>query len=126
MSYPVSRTLRVAPVPPGERSAYQNELIELTTTGGPGGAASNIYTTLARNPGLLRHLASWGGKLLRGALTQRERELIIMRTAWRCGCEYEWAHHRPIAAAAGITDEEVSRMAGEISDLDWEPADLAL
>jgi alkylhydroperoxidase family enzyme len=122
----VARALRLEPLPPSEWSDYQRELIELTTTGGPGGTASNIYTTLARNPGLLRHLASWGGKLQRGGLSGRERELAIMRTAWRCECEYEWAQHLPIAAAVGITDDEVTRITAEIRESDWETTEAAL
>jgi alkylhydroperoxidase family enzyme len=34
-----------------------------------------------------------GGLLDRGSLTLRERELVIDRTCYRCGSEYEWGVH---------------------------------
>jgi AhpD family alkylhydroperoxidase len=40
-------------------------------------------------------------------LDLRLRELIILRTASRVGCEYELGHHRPIAADAGLTPEQI-------------------
>jgi 4-carboxymuconolactone decarboxylase len=35
------------------------------------------------------------------------RELVILRTAARLGCDYELKRHKPIALAAGVTPEQV-------------------
>lgn len=34
-----------------------------------------------------------GGLLDRGSIGMRDRELVIDRTTWRCGSEYEWGVH---------------------------------
>jgi len=37
--------------------------------------------------------------------------MLIMRTAFLIGAEYEWAHHVERARKAGLTDGEISRIA---------------
>jgi 4-carboxymuconolactone decarboxylase len=36
---------------------------------------------------------------------------LIMRTAWLLKTEYEWAHHVPLSKEAGLTDDEIARIA---------------
>src|SRR5205085_7628567 len=75
------------------------------------GPASNIFTTLVRHPGLFRKWMPFGGKLLGGGkLPPRDRELLILRTGWRCRSEYEWGQHVRLARDAGLTDEEIRRV----------------
>jgi 4-carboxymuconolactone decarboxylase len=77
-----------------------------------GGTPQNIFLTLARNPKLLRDYLPFGSRLLlRGTLPARDRELAILRTAWLCGCEYEWGHHVRFAADAGLSEEEIAGVA---------------
>jgi len=73
---------------------------------------ANIFTTLVRAPGLFAKWLPFGGKLLNGKLPGRDRELLILRTAWNCRAEYEWAQHVVIAGRIGLTDEEMGRVAG--------------
>ncbi len=77
----------------------------------PGARAVNIFATLVRHPGLFRRWLPFGGKLLRGKLATRDRELAILRTAWLCESPYEWAQHVLIAEAAGVTPAEVEAIA---------------
>ncbi|MGE0798418.1 MAG: carboxymuconolactone decarboxylase family protein [Lautropia sp.] len=52
-----------------------------------------------------------------GRLSERLRELLVMRTAWRAGSAYEWGQHWNIAVAAGIG-------AGDLVALrDWRASD---
>jgi alkylhydroperoxidase family enzyme len=78
--------------------------------GTTGASAANIFATLVRHPGLFRKWAPFGGKLLAGKLPPRDRELLILRAAWRCQSDYEWGQHVRIARASGITDEEIARV----------------
>jgi AhpD family alkylhydroperoxidase len=45
--------------------------------------------------------------LKRGRLSPVERELVILRVAWRLGCVYEWGHHVHTAKRLGVTDSEI-------------------
>jgi 4-carboxymuconolactone decarboxylase len=54
----------------------------------------------------------------------RERELMILRAAWRAGCEYEFAQHRARIPLAGLTASELRRVCSE--DDDWPPHEHAL
>ena len=96
-------------IPPltDELDDQARELVELVA-GGP--AAQNIFTTLVRHPGLFRKWIPFAGKLLAGKLPARDRELLILRTGYRCGSVYEWGQHVVIGRAAGITEEELPRI----------------
>ena len=120
---------RLAPVAADDLTDEQLELLAPT-----GGAQSlNIFRTLVRHPGLYRRWSPFGGKLLRGGkLSERDRELIILRAAWRCGAGYEWGQHVSIARQAGLTDAEIRRVAqggspgSGINGTGWSSQDAAL
>lgn len=117
---------RITPLPPDERDGQAQELLSLV---GPlAGAADNLFATLVRHPGLFRRWLPFGGKLLAGRIPARDRELLILRTAWRCGCDYEWGQHLRIAGAAGVTPGEIERLqlAGAADDPGWAPFDAVL
>ena len=68
----------------------------------------NIFTTLVRHPRLYKQWVRFGAVLLNGSLPERDRELLILRTAHHCGCGYEWGHHEEIAQARGLSAEEIA------------------
>jgi 4-carboxymuconolactone decarboxylase len=117
---------RVAPVPPDERSEAVNDVLAAMPTE-DGGDVLNIFATIAHHPRLLRRWSAFGGVLLfRGELPARERELLILRTAWNCRAHYEWDHHVAIGRSAGLSDDEIARVA-EGPDADgWTAAEAAL
>ena len=96
---------RIPPLPDAARDARTNALLDEVAVSGP---ATNIFTTLVRHPGLFRRWLPFGGKLLAGRLPARERELLILRTGWLCGAEYEWGQHVPLGRQAGLTDAEIA------------------
>lgn len=51
-------------------------------------------------------------------LSHRLRELIIMRVAWLCHCEYEWAQHYQVSLIFEITDAEL------LAIRHWQSVDL--
>lgn len=80
---------------------------------------SNLYRTLGHAP---RMLAAWVGLAwpLRAepSVPRSLRELMILRGAQQTGAEYEWAHHRDMALAAGVSPGQVAALA------DWRSSDL--
>ena len=112
-------TPRIPPLPVDQRDDKATEL--LATTG-----ELNIFTTLVRHPRLFRHWSRFGGALLTGDLPARERELLILRVGHRCDAAYELAQHRPIARAAGLTDDEIARVPAGPEAPGWAPLDAAL
>jgi alkylhydroperoxidase family enzyme len=119
------RPPRLAPVPPSARTDAQRELLARVDVQGPMGEA-NIFTTLVRAPGVFRRWLSFGGALLRGALPARDRELLILRTAVNCAAPYEWGQHVRLGAIAGLTDDEIARVARGWDAAGWGADDAVL
>jgi len=99
---------RIPPVPPAERTGQTRELLDEAVRGAASDA--NIFATFVQAPGLFRRWLPFGGKLLSGKLPARHRELLILRTGWNCGSEYEWAQHARLALSCDISAEEVDRV----------------
>jgi alkylhydroperoxidase family enzyme len=124
-------TPRIPPLRPDERSEQQRELLgggtsDLKSSAGADAPASNIFATLARHPGLYRHWLPFGGKLLAGKLPPRDRELLILRTGWNCRSDYEWGQHEIIAAAVGLSNEEIARVPAGPDAEGWDDGDRLL
>ena len=84
----------------------------LSKLGGAGGRPLNIFATLAHHPYLLRRFVAFGDVFLgRGLLPARERELVILRTAWRTRSAYEFGHHTRLGRRAGLSDAEIALIA---------------
>jgi AhpD family alkylhydroperoxidase len=94
---------RIPPLAPADRDETARSLL----TGVDGvGSELNIFTTLVRHPNLFRRWSTFAGSLLlAGKLPPRDRELLILRTAWNNRCEYEWGQHVPFARDAGLDAE---------------------
>jgi 4-carboxymuconolactone decarboxylase len=98
----------------------------LRQTGIQGGPPLNIFATLAHHPRLLKRFSVLGGLFLaHGLLPARERELVILRTGWRTRCEYEFGQHVVLGRRAGLSDEEIGRLASEGIE-GWPPEDALL
>jgi alkylhydroperoxidase family enzyme len=96
---------RVPPLPPEDRDERQAALVAQA------GAEYGVFTTLVRNPDVFADFLPFGGRLLRlSSLDGRERELLIMRTAFRCRARYEWAHHEHIGRRAGLSDDDLAAL----------------
>jgi 4-carboxymuconolactone decarboxylase len=119
---------RILPLPPDERDEQAQELLGQAGVfaDSVGGQAVNIFATLVRHPGLFRRWLPFGGKLLAGKLPARDRELMILRTSRRCASEYEWGQHVIVARAAGLTDEEIARVAEGPTAPGWDRFDVTL
>jgi 4-carboxymuconolactone decarboxylase len=117
-------TPRVAPAAPSDLDDAAQELLAGATP--TGSRATNIFATLVRHPGLFRRWLPFGGKLLAGKLPARDRELLILRTGWRCRSEYEWGQHTLIGRASGLTDAEIRRIQQGPHAPDWDDFEAVL
>jgi alkylhydroperoxidase family enzyme len=81
----------------------------------------NILGLLAHHPTLTTAYHTLVGHLLYGTtLTERQRELLILRVAHLRDAEYEWAQHAVLAGDVGIVAADVRSLDG------WSGLDAAL
>ena len=118
--------LRVPPVAADELADETAQLLQGLKFD-PEGPVPNIFATLAHHPRLLKRWSAFGGTLLfRSELSARERELLILRTAWHCKAHYEWSQHVPLAQRVGVTADEVARVTEGPGAPGWDDGDVAL
>lgn len=104
--------------PPDARYALASE-------GRPSGF--NILGTMAHHPQLAKAFFSLQAHLLlTTTLTERQRELVIMRVAVLRKSEYEWAQHLYMARDAGLTDIEISWIAWGPDAPTWGTSDASV
>ncbi len=97
----------------------------LPTEGRP--KALNALGTLAQYPELARAFHTFNGHIIYNtSLSPRQRELLVLRVAALRGSEYEWTQHLVQAADAGITDDEVDRVAEGPDAPGWSAFEAAL
>ena len=91
------------------------------------GPVLNIHRMMAHSPDLLRHSAPLRNYLVAGStLSDRERELLILRTAHLIDSDYEWAHHVRRGEAAGLTAAEIARVRRGAREAEWNTGEKAL
>lgn len=115
---------RISPIDQTETLDEEAQTVLGTTSLGP---AVNIFRTFVRHPKLLKRWLVFGNHILfKSTLPPRERELVILRTGWRCRAEYEWGQHVIIGKAAGLTNEEIERITAGPDAPGWDPFDATL
>ena len=55
-----------------------------------------------------------------------DTELLILRTAHQCHCDYEWQHHVRLGAEAGLTEADVERVRQGPAAPGWTPRQATL
>ncbi|WP_063777542.1 carboxymuconolactone decarboxylase family protein [Streptomyces sp. 769] len=116
---------RIAPLDPEHLAPKVRELLDAL----PDTAlrTANITTTLARHPELLAASFPLSTMLLyAGTLPDRDRELVILRTAHLAGSAYIHAQHVRIGHLAGLTPAEIARTAAGPGADDWSAHEAAL
>ena len=116
---PEMRSAMMAMVPPEPRHQ------QLQREGRP--KAVNILGTLAHHPALARAFLTFNGHLLMATtLTERQRELLVLRVAVVSKSSYEWAQHLFLARDVGLSDDEVAWIAWGADAPMWSVLDAAL
>lgn len=101
-------------------------LARLSRGGRPDGPVLSLFTTLGHHPTLLSRWLGFAGSLLNGTLPAREREIVILRTAWLCQVDYEWGPHAAAARRAGLSDDDLASIVTGPSADRWDAPDAAL
>jgi 4-carboxymuconolactone decarboxylase len=99
---------RISPLQPSEWSDAHRGLLAPVYERGQ--VYNNLGTT-ARHPAAFDRLMAWGAHVMKSTLAVRDRELLILRTGWRCRCAYVWRQHVVI----GRRDANLTL--GEIDDI---------
>lgn len=99
---------------PGRRAdiGWANALIvDVIRLGARTRRPPNLFTTLARHRRLFRAWLRFAGALMPGGVLPRaDTELVILRVAHNCACEYERRHHDRLARTAGLDRAAVERV----------------
>lgn len=122
-------TPRIAPITTDspDATAEVTELFDKAGLRGPDGSPLNIFGTLARHPPLLRRWLVFATHVLvKSSLARRDRELLILRTGWRCRSQYEFSQHALIALTCDMSADEVQRTKLPVDEGGWTAADAAL
>jgi alkylhydroperoxidase family enzyme len=64
--------------------------------------------------------------LQRPSLTPRQRELMVLRVAWRTRSRYEWVQHLRLAPRVAITPDEIAAVAVGPGADGWTPLEADL
>lgn len=100
--------MNAKPCPPLTDSEWPAEITDLRS--GFAGAL-NVYRVMAHHPALLRAWAPLRQHIVKdNALGLERLEVVILRTAYRMGSDYEWAHHVSRARKLGMSDERISTL----------------
>ena len=77
------------------------------------GRLYNVFTTMANHPDLRAHWIRLSRRISCGATRSilRDREILILRIGWLCRAEYEWAQHVRLGKTAGLSDDDIRRIA---------------
>jgi 4-carboxymuconolactone decarboxylase len=113
---------RLAPLPEAEWTERHREVLAPLL----GGPTVNIYTTLVRAPDLAEKMTTFGRAVRNDALPLRHREILILRTGWNCRSNYEFAQHRRIALAGGMTGDDIRRIIEGPDAAGWDPFERTL
>lgn len=86
----------------------------------------NTLGAFAYHPALTRAFLTFNGHIIMATtLSERQRELLVLRVATRRQSAYLWAQHIFMATDAGISDDEIGRIAFGPDAPFWSPVDAA-
>jgi alkylhydroperoxidase family enzyme len=134
---------RIMPLPPGEWPGEMREALAalrppaprhpLPVRGEGRPKGLNALGTLARHPALAQAFHTFNGHVqFATTLTTRQRELLVLRVAAVRQADYEWAQHVVLGRDAGLSDDEIARIAAGPEGPDasegagWSPLERAL
>jgi len=116
---------RIAPIADSMLTpAHQERITKFVATGTRPG---NGFRTLLNVPELVDHTMSFHNYIVRdSSLPPRVRELLILRTAWLHGSDVIWRERIGAARQAGLTSDEIRRIAEGPEARGWDPFEANL
>jgi AhpD family alkylhydroperoxidase len=86
-----------------------------------------LFLTLGRHRRLFRSWLRFAGRMMPGGILPRpDTELVILRVAHLRSCAYEYGHHVRLGRRAGLTSDDIARVAEGPDALGWTPRQRAL
>ena len=92
----------------------------------PGGASEMRQLCPDSTEVCQRYWAYTGYFVRNATIPARDREVIILRTAWLNRGDYIWGRHNIIGQEAGLTEQEISRVTRGDAAAGWSDFDAAL
>jgi len=87
----------------------------------------NLLGTYAHHPALAQAFFTFNGHLMRQTtLTERQRELIVLRVGARRASLYELTQHYYTALDVGMTHDEIVRVEADPTSTEWSDLDRAI
>ncbi len=114
---------RIAPVPENQRTAEQQTIAAQVASAGMPNALAILLNHPVVAQAVLphqRYLAS------ESTLPPRHRALLGLRTAWLARSNYVWGHRAAVAKAAGLTEQDLRRIAQGPEAAGWDAFDAAV
>ncbi|SHK08931.1 4-carboxymuconolactone decarboxylase [Pseudonocardia thermophila] len=106
-------TDRLPPLPDDALTAEQRAVAERIVAG-PRGRLGGPFVPVLHSPQAAEHLQALGAYLRFGCgLPARVFELAVLLVARHRDQGFEWAHHEPLARAAGLPDEVIAAIAAD-------------
>ena len=118
---PAPRRPRLEPL---DLTALDDEVLSVPSE--IAGTIPNLLGTWAHHPALARRLLALSATLLGGVIPPRDREILILRSARNCDCDYEFGQHVRLAEQAGVTTAQIDAIAGDDPDDVLDSFDLVL
>jgi alkylhydroperoxidase family enzyme len=85
------------------------------------------FATMFKHPGLYKGQMQLGLELNKhGKLPPREREMVILRTAWLARSPFEWGEHVAYGKRLGLSSDEIERITQGSSAPGWNEHDRAV
>ena len=115
---------RIPPLPEAQWTDVHSKLVAKYV---PDGHAGNDIKTLLNIPELVDGTMPFQNYITReSSLSPRHREILILRTGWLLNNDYVWGEHAAIARNAGLTTDEIRRIAQGPDAKGWDPVEATL
>jgi alkylhydroperoxidase family enzyme len=116
-----------ARIPLLEPADWTPEIRAMLDPTGSGRAVGAVFRTYAQHPKAYPSRQLLSDYIRSGAtVTERTKELLILRIGWLGHCAYQWSTHEQGGRRLGMTDAEILGLTeGPGADV-WEPLDAAL
>jgi alkylhydroperoxidase family enzyme len=127
----IDKPPRIAPLKPEEFTPEVRQITDdLQRAVGlePNGQVPDFVATMLRYPALHHAHTELALMLMtKGTLSDRDRELAVLRVGWLCQAPFEWNAHVNVGKRlAGITSEEIERVTIGSSAPGWDEHDRAI
>ena len=106
-------------IPPPDADSLPDEIKRVLASLPP----LNLFKVVANAPASFKPFLELGGAILfKSEFDARKREIAILRVAHVTRSNYEWVQHVALARHAGVTDEEIEKIASDevVTSLDAE------